>query len=200
MRRCPLNPAWTFDAGNPALDFVNARPPWLPPGDPRALLSWWAAAGLPGSPLLPSPEELTGLRRLAGEAQRLHDELTAGLDAWSAGRPLPPSVSHALNRILEAASETRRMARGPDGGWTLQRIAMIRGTPGYLAPLARAAAELFTSVDPARVRRCAAPPCRRWFLDASRNGSRVWCSMERCGNRAKVSAHRRRRRRAGGTE
>jgi predicted RNA-binding Zn ribbon-like protein len=30
------------------------------------------------------------------------------------------------------------------------------------------------------------------FYDESRAGSRRWCSMQRCGNRAKVRAHRQR--------
>lgn len=39
---------------------------------------------------------------------------------------------------------------------------------------------------PERVRKCANPECLLWFLDVSKNGSRRWCSMETCGNRAKV--------------
>ncbi|WIB37118.1 CGNR zinc finger domain-containing protein [Curtobacterium sp. MCJR17_043] len=31
------------------------------------------------------------------------------------------------------------------------------------------------------------------FYDSSRGGTRRWCSMQRCGNRAKVRAHRARR-------
>ncbi|MFD0576716.1 CGNR zinc finger domain-containing protein [Dactylosporangium darangshiense] len=36
-----------------------------------------------------------------------------------------------------------------------------------------------------RLRECADPACNALFLDASRPGSRRWCSMETCGNRAK---------------
>ncbi|HSG18327.1 MAG TPA: CGNR zinc finger domain-containing protein, partial [Anaerolineae bacterium] len=32
------------------------------------------------------------------------------------------------------------------------------------------------------------------FIDTSRNRSRRWCSMESCGNRAKVRQHRERKR------
>jgi predicted RNA-binding Zn ribbon-like protein len=42
-----------------------------------------------------------------------------------------------------------------------------------------------------RIRQCAAHNCYLTFLDTSRPDSRRWCSMERCGNRAKVrAAHR----------
>jgi predicted RNA-binding Zn ribbon-like protein len=36
-----------------------------------------------------------------------------------------------------------------------------------------------------RVKACAEPNCRWAFLDLSRNGSRRWCDMSECGNRAK---------------
>jgi predicted RNA-binding Zn ribbon-like protein len=41
-----------------------------------------------------------------------------------------------------------------------------------------------------RVKICPADDCRWAFYDASRNGSRQWCSMAVCGNRAKARAHR----------
>jgi predicted RNA-binding Zn ribbon-like protein len=41
-----------------------------------------------------------------------------------------------------------------------------------------------------RVKACAEPDCRWAFLDLSRNGSRRWCDMNECGNRAKNRAWR----------
>jgi predicted RNA-binding Zn ribbon-like protein len=41
-----------------------------------------------------------------------------------------------------------------------------------------------------RVKICPADDCRWAFHDNSRNGSRQWCSMAVCGNRAKARAHR----------
>ena len=43
-----------------------------------------------------------------------------------------------------------------------------------------------------RVRKCAAENCYLLYLDTSRPGRRRWCSMQRCGNRHKVSEHRQR--------
>jgi predicted RNA-binding Zn ribbon-like protein len=37
---------------------------------------------------------------------------------------------------------------------------------------------------------CGADNCYLIYLDTSRPGNRRWCSMERCGNRAKVRGHR----------
>jgi len=43
-----------------------------------------------------------------------------------------------------------------------------------------------------RMKACKAEDCRWAFLDTSKNRSRAWCSMESCGNRAKVNAYRQR--------
>jgi predicted RNA-binding Zn ribbon-like protein len=43
-----------------------------------------------------------------------------------------------------------------------------------------------------RMKACRADDCRWAFLDTSKNRSRCWCSMESCGNRAKVHAYRQR--------
>ncbi|MFI5779586.1 CGNR zinc finger domain-containing protein [Nocardia sp. NPDC051570] len=41
-----------------------------------------------------------------------------------------------------------------------------------------------------RIKSCAAADCRWAYLDVSRNGSRRWCDMANCGNRAKNRAWR----------
>jgi predicted RNA-binding Zn ribbon-like protein len=43
-----------------------------------------------------------------------------------------------------------------------------------------------------RVKVCEADDCRTAFFDGTKNGSRAWCSMQSCGNRAKVRAYRKR--------
>ena len=47
-----------------------------------------------------------------------------------------------------------------------------------------------------RLKLCAGDDCGTVFVDTSRNRSAVWCSMARCGNRAKVRAYRGRARSA----
>ena len=54
-----------------------------------------------------------------------------------------------------------------------------------LATVARDALDLVTSPTAARIRRCAGESCQAYFVDLSRPGSRRWCSMDTCGNRAK---------------
>ena len=61
-----------------------------------------------------------------------------------------------------------------------------------LSVLAREAVELFAANPTDRIRECAAADCTLVFYDESRSNNRRWCSMQRCGNRAKVRAHRER--------
>ena len=58
--------------------------------------------------------------------------------------------------------------------------------PGWLA--ARNYLELL-STAPDRIRGCAHEACILHFFDISRNGTRRWCSMAACGNRAKASRY-----------
>jgi predicted RNA-binding Zn ribbon-like protein len=62
-----------------------------------------------------------------------------------------------------------------------------------LVPVALDALEIARHA-PDRVRECAADRCDVVYLDTSRNRSRRWCSMERCGARAKSSAYYQRHR------
>lgn len=59
-----------------------------------------------------------------------------------------------------------------------------------LGTIARDAVRLFGPDVDGRIRECSADDCELVYLDTSRSGTRRWCSMQRCGNRAKVRAHR----------
>jgi len=63
------------------------------------------------------------------------------------------------------------------------------GAAPILAPVIRAAADLLTSPDAGRVRECGSDTCSWLFLDRSKNGTRRWCDMAVCGNRAKARRH-----------
>lgn len=58
-----------------------------------------------------------------------------------------------------------------------------------LWPIAQSAAELLTSDDLGKLKKCANPKCTWLFVDISRNHRRRWCEMEVCGNQAKVREH-----------
>lgn len=57
-----------------------------------------------------------------------------------------------------------------------------------LSTVARDAIDLFSSPLAERVRICEADDCGLLFVDTSRPGTRRWCSMDWCGDRAKKRA------------
>jgi predicted RNA-binding Zn ribbon-like protein len=87
-----------------------------------------------------------------------------------------------------------RLELAPDG--TLRRTGTIEAV---LTTLARAAIDLLSSPAAATVKECAAEDCARLYVDRSRHGSRRWCDMNRCGNRAKAAGFRRRHKAEVGT-
>jgi predicted RNA-binding Zn ribbon-like protein len=189
-----------FEADHLALDFLNTGIRGGREGvmdaltTPEHVAAWLARAGLAstddGRRLAASPPLA---RTLFAEALALRSALADVVAAFQRGSVLPEPALFALNRVLRARRAGLRLsARGT--AVALAEDVELSFPLGLLTPVAAAAAELLASGDPKRVGQCAAEGCGRWFYDISRNGSRRWCSMARCGNRAKVAAHYRRRR------
>lgn len=61
-----------------------------------------------------------------------------------------------------------------------------------LSVVARDAIELFTGPQATLIRACDEPGCQMLYVDLSPGRRRRWCSMTRCGSRAKVDAFRKR--------
>ncbi|MET8882593.1 CGNR zinc finger domain-containing protein [Streptomyces rubiginosohelvolus] len=99
-------------------------------------------------------------------------------------RPAPDDLA-TLNDAAARPSLTSRLTVGGDRSWTPGGT----GT-ALLSTVARDAIDLFAGAYAHRIRICGAHDCALLFVDTSRPGKRRWCSMERCGNRHKVRAHR----------
>nr|WP_237554711.1 CGNR zinc finger domain-containing protein [Streptomyces sp. SID4948] len=102
---------------------------------------------------------------------------------------------------VEAVNEA---AAGPDlvprlaedgGGLSLRRPAGPGGGGAALATVARDAVTLLGGPLAGRVKECGNPGCSLLFLDDSQARRRRWCSMDRCGNLAKIAGYRTRARR-----
>lgn len=94
----------------------------------------------------------------------------------------------ALNSALARAPMRHTLTAVDDGfGWRLE--ADRRPAASLLAPVLWSAGDLLVSPEVARIRHCANAKCLWLFLDDSKNGSRRWCSMQLCGNRAKAHRH-----------
>jgi predicted RNA-binding Zn ribbon-like protein len=166
-------------AGRPALDLCNTR---LGERDlldaPAALATWFQETRLADRPPPISQRELRA-------ARSLRDGLRAALLAADG-----PGVARIAEGWLDDAP----------GRLSVEEETL---TPRF-APQARTSCCVLVAVvldaldlareSPGRVRECAAAACFVVYLDTSRNRSRRWCSMERCGARAKASAYYRRHR------
>jgi predicted RNA-binding Zn ribbon-like protein len=163
-----------------------------------------------------------GLTPVRAEFELLHTpaDLAAWLPVCLPGLPGLTAGGHDLADAVglrEALFVTirRRTSGQPDRDRDLQVINSIAGRPALSPAIslagggrtwfpAAAAAALSTiawdGIDllagdlAGRVRECASPHCELVFIDISPPGTRRWCAMGRCGNRAKNQQYRRRTR------
>jgi predicted RNA-binding Zn ribbon-like protein len=185
-------------AGHPALDFVNTYAGWDEPvgGDYLEtydhLVVWTSLSGLIDA------RSATALRRRAAarkaeaaavlaDAKRLRSDLRR-----AALHPGHPKAVTAVSQFVERAAAKAFLEPGGFGGaphWSVGG-----GLERPLLVVAWSAADLLTQVDLGAVGSCPGPGCGWMFLDP--RGRRRWCSMQWCGNRAKVRAHAERQRAA----
>lgn len=159
-----------------SLDLLNTR--WMQDGARQDLLTgvdgldiWLTANGL--------------AERFTADAATLERTLTAREalaalvdspgDATAAAR-VDDVLGHGRIRATLTAEGPGEQAEFADSAWG----------PGWIA--ARGHLDLLRTA-PDRIRGCAHEACILHFFDTSRNGTRRWCSMALCGNRAKASRH-----------
>ncbi len=126
---------------------------------------------------------------LLGQAIETREAIFATFSAVAEGRPAPAAALAVFNKALSKNLSHSEIVRdGNSFVWGFNG-----GEPSLdetLWAVTRSAAELLTSPEIYRVRECAAETCAWLFLDGSRNGSRRWCDMKVCGNRAKIRRFR----------
>jgi len=104
----------------------------------------------------------------------------AGLNA-----PVDESARQLLNSAAQQPSHLRQLGRD---GRVITQPGDIRT---FASSLARDALVVIGEHRD-HVKECADEHCTTLFVDTSRGSRRRWCSMQRCGTRSKVSAHRQR--------
>lgn len=97
----------------------------------------------------------------------------------------------SLNAAWGDAQRHARIQRTPNG-FSLQwdEAAALERIPRILSS---AAVNTLVSEKALRVRACAGEGCDWLFIDSSRNHLRRWCSMDECGNRAKMRRRQQRK-------
>jgi predicted RNA-binding Zn ribbon-like protein len=111
-------------------------------------------------------------------------------------RDVPLDAVDHINALLGEALSHRRLERR-DGDFVWSWIDIdADDLRSPIWPIVESAATLLTAGEFDCVSECAADDCNWLFLDRSRGGTRRWCSMRSCGNRAKARRHYRRRRKS----
>lgn len=184
-----------------ALDFLNTRPviqgqPQEMLVDGEALARWLAAAGF-----VPEEQGARLGRRWKGgrgaaavlELHRLRESLRRVVLRMESGRAPPTTFVEELNRLLAAYPGVKQVVAAQSGLERREEFALAQPEQA-LGPIADAIANLLTQTDVSRLRKCQG--CVLHFYDTSKKGTRIWCSMNLCGNRAKVAAFADRKRAA----
>jgi predicted RNA-binding Zn ribbon-like protein len=141
--------------------------------------------------------KLLGKKRasLRDDARALREALRQMFQqAAREGKVAPRDVA-TLNVLLERFPAAGRIERS-NGDWTMSWESQAGGAEKLFYAIVKSAAELVATGRWRAVRECASGTCTWMFLDTSKNHSRRWCQMARCGNRDKVHRFRARSRRA----
>lgn len=171
--------AFPFLSGRHALDFVGtlgkrgtADIERMPTS--AALARWSVESGL-GS-CVADDADLTAACRLR---EAIYPLVLATIRR-SAPRPSDVAVVNEF-AALEPPAPALSIRAGE-----LQRRDSAAPASAVLAAVARDAIDLLTGPDAALIRDCEDPTCTLLFVDTSRSHRRRWCSMSRCGARAKM--------------
>ncbi|WP_242908965.1 CGNR zinc finger domain-containing protein [Actinomadura terrae] len=177
-------------SGRLCLDFIRtlrhrgtgAETEELP--DPMALAAWTSRFG----PWESVPADAAAGRD--GEARELREAVHALIAAARGPEGIGPPVDASRERVNRVAA-LPPPAPALDGSG---HLAWHADDPvrAVLALIARDAVDLVGGPALDRVRECAGSDCRALFLDTSRPGTRRWCSMNTCGNKAKKQGLRER--------
>lgn len=187
--------------GTLCLDFVNTVDPRHAPDRVDFLAGYDALARWAGHAGAVAPDTVRGLRAAAaarpgpaGEvlasAVGLREHLYRVIRSLLDGEPPAGPSLAALNTAIASAHDARRLApaAGSRLNWTWRDSRQL-DLP--LSAVALSAAELLAGKDLTRVRECPGTDGCGWlFLDTSKSGTRRWCSMQVCGNRAKMRRFR----------
>ena len=108
------------------------------------------------------------------------------------GSPRARSAQPAARARRSVPADRRARARRR-AGLELRAARRWRSAESLLLPIGEALATCVCEEDFSDVKACEGPTCTLLFADHTRGRARRWCSMAICGNRAKVAAHRERR-------
>jgi predicted RNA-binding Zn ribbon-like protein len=154
-----------------------------------SLLAWAVDAGLmsraEAAKLRGAAESHPDAPAAFGATIELRDAIQGVFSRIARHRPPSPDALATINERLSEALPNGRIVGAERGSyaWSWQKSDRL---DRLLWPIVKSASDLLLSDDLTRLRECAGRDCSQLFVDESRNGSRRWCSMSGCGNRAKA--------------
>lgn len=156
------------------------------------LLEWLARTADP-APLVATARawarDAAAVPELFAQAIAVREAIYGIFSGLAAGEPVADRDLGRLNQALAEAPARRRIARRGDDGYGWQADIGDISAATLLAPVLWSAAELLLNAPQRRIRRCANDRCLWLFVDTSKSGTRRWCDMSSCGNRAKAARH-----------
>lgn len=144
------------------------------------LRRWAAAAGLVDDGWSLPPKEA---RSFLATVHRLRIAVDAA--GASIAHDAEPSAD-ALATIRDMAAES--LARATLAGAPAHLT--FTGTDRIIGPIAWAAMDLLRGPELDRLKQCPPNDCHWLFVDRTKNGSRRWCEMATCGDKAKRRARK----------
>ena len=121
------------------------------------------------------------------DAIALRETLHRLLGSIATGSSPPAEDLDHFNGALAEAPPRAILDQAESGfGW---RIDAKPTAASLLTAVLWSAADILVAAESSRLRECANDRCLWLFFDDSKNGSRRWCSMQSCGNRAKAHRH-----------
>lgn len=167
--------------------------------DFAALLSWCAEAGLlrseqakeSGSRWNGTAEEAAALESARHLRQVLRDMAQQVIADGEIGQSALDTVNGWLRQGVGFQEVVRAHSDGASlcGKFALHFKGKVEKPEDIVVLLCACAADLMCHTDLGTLKKCSNPACVLLFLDASKNHTRRWCSMNLCGNRSKASAH-----------
>lgn len=201
MAQQPENPSATLISTSQAglcLDFANTRY-WRGTGEPTETLkglddvfTWLSAANA----LDPAAVEDLRARWPSGQGDdaafadvlALREALYRTFSAVARHEAPREEDLARLNRAL-ADAPARTQLVNKDGAYLWRVEKLEPKIADLLTPVLWTAGDMIAEPRRDRVRLCANDKCVWLFLDDSKSGTRRWCDMKACGNRAKAHRH-----------
>jgi predicted RNA-binding Zn ribbon-like protein len=145
------------------------------------LLAWLDRAGI-------GAERPRQVDKVFPAALELREAIFRVFAALAAGEPPGANDYALLSNAVAEAPPRQELARAADGfAWRVEPRGLT--APALLAPVLWSAADLLVGAEHRRIRQCANEKCLWLFIDESKSGTRRWCDMSSCGNRAKARRH-----------